>query len=125
MRILADENFPRPVVYVLRREGHDVLWARTDCPGAGDRALLERAEAEGRLLLTLDKDFRQLALGRPVRLKRSGVLLFRVYPAVAELLEPLVLAALGTRHLWRGHVSTVTKDGIEMIATAEAAERGG
>jgi hypothetical protein len=28
-----------------------------DCPGLTDRALLERAEADGRVLLTLDKDF--------------------------------------------------------------------
>jgi len=49
MRFLADENFPRPVVDALRNMGHDVVWARTDCPGMKDRALLERAEADGRL----------------------------------------------------------------------------
>ena len=27
------------------------------CPGLKDRTLLERAEADGRLVLTLDKDF--------------------------------------------------------------------
>lgn len=28
-RLLADENFPKPIVEALRAEGHDVLWART------------------------------------------------------------------------------------------------
>ena len=64
MRILADENLPLPVVQILRTEGHDVLWARRDCPGLKDRALLERAEADARLVVTLDKDFWRLATTR-------------------------------------------------------------
>jgi len=44
MRILADENFPKPIVEALRAEGHDVLWARTHCAGWKDSALLEKAE---------------------------------------------------------------------------------
>jgi predicted nuclease of predicted toxin-antitoxin system len=76
MRFLADENFPRPAVELLRSLGHDVRWARAGSPGLKDHALLERAEAESRLLLTLDKDFWQLALRRPSPLKRSGVELF-------------------------------------------------
>jgi predicted nuclease of predicted toxin-antitoxin system len=88
MKLLADENFPRPTVEILRREGHDVLWARLDCPGLTDRDLLERAEGDARLLLTLDKDFWQLTLQRPIPLKQCGVILFRVYPAIPENLEP-------------------------------------
>ena len=115
MRLLADENFPRLVIQVLQRLGHDVLWARTDCQGIKDIALLERAEADGRLLLTLDKDFWQLALRRRVPLRRSGVILFRVHPAIPERLEPVVDAALKGQHSWVGHLSIVTEDGIEMI----------
>jgi predicted nuclease of predicted toxin-antitoxin system len=117
MRFLADENFPRPTVESLRKQGHDVLWVRTDCPGLADRVLIERAEAEDRLLLTLDKDFWQLALQRPDGLRRSGVVLFRVHPAVPENLDPLVVAMLRAEREWIGHVSIVTRDGIEMIPT--------
>jgi predicted nuclease of predicted toxin-antitoxin system len=117
MRLLADENFPRPTVEALRRKGQDILWARIECSGLTDRALLERAEADGRLVLTLDKDFWQLALQRPTALRRCGVILFRVFPAVRENLEPLVHSALGAGHSWVGHVSLVTKDGIEMFPT--------
>lgn len=101
----------------LLGQGHDVLWARTGCPGLKDRTLLERAEADGRLVLTLDKDFRQIARQRPIPLKRCGVILFRVFPAIPEKLEPLVDSALRAGHSWIGHVSIVTKDGIEMIPT--------
>jgi predicted nuclease of predicted toxin-antitoxin system len=115
MKLLADENFPRQIVEALRSQGLDVLWARTHCSGLTDRALIERAETDGRVILTLDKDFWQLALQRPVALKRCGVILFRVFPAVREKLEPLVHSALGAGHTWIGHVSLVTKDGIEMF----------
>jgi len=79
--------------------------------------LLERAEADGRLVLTLDKDFWQLALQRPGALERCGVILLRLYPAVPENLEPLVDRTLRAEHSWVGHVSIVTKHGIEMIPT--------
>ena len=59
-------------------------FGRMDCPGLKDWELLERAEADGRLLLTLDKDFWQLALQRPIPLKRCGLILFRVHPAIPE-----------------------------------------
>lgn len=62
MRILADENFPKPIVEALRVEGHDVLWARTDYAGARDLVLLDLAEAEARIVLTLDKDFWHIAV---------------------------------------------------------------
>lgn len=117
MRILADENFPRPIVESLRKQGHEVLWARTDCPGLKDRTLLERAERDGRVVFTLDKDFWQIALQRPIPLTRSGVILFRVFPAIPENLKPLMDSILRAEHLWIGHVSIVAKDRIEMIAT--------
>ncbi len=44
MRLLADENFPKPAVDALRVDGHDVLWARTELAGAIDVALLDLAE---------------------------------------------------------------------------------
>lgn len=76
---------------------------------------MERAEVEGRVLLTLDKDFWQTALQRPIPLKRSGVILFRVFPAIAENLEPLVESVVRMEHSWIGHISIDTRDGIEMI----------
>lgn len=115
MRILADENLPRPIVEVLRKRGHDVVWARMDCPGLKDRALLERAEADERVVFTLDKDFWQLALQRPNPSRRCGVVLFRALPATVKNVERLVESMLRTEHSWIGHVSIVTANGIEMI----------
>ena len=68
MRLLADENFPKPVVDALRAEGHDVLWVRTDCPGWRDLAILELAEAEARIVLTVDRN-----LETPTGTLRAGI----------------------------------------------------
>ena len=115
MLILADENFPLPSVEAMRADGHDVLWARTNSPGRADAALLEQAEAESRLVLTLDKDFWQMALQRREPLARSGVILFRVHPATPDNVTPMVRRVLGAEREWRGHVSVVTVEGVETI----------
>jgi len=115
MRLLADENFPKPIVEALRAEGHDVLWARTDLAGASDIAVLDRAESEGRIVLTLDKDFWQITVQRRTSLEQSGVVLFRVHPATPENLAPLVRAFCEADATWCGHISIITLDGIQMM----------
>ncbi len=116
MRLLADENFPKPIVEVLRADGHDVLWARTDCPGWKDTVLLDFAESEARLMLTLDRDFWQIAVQRRIPLEQSGVVLFRVHPATPENLQPLVWAFVEANRAWAGHIAIIATDGIQMLA---------
>lgn len=115
MRLLADENFPKPIVDGLRAGGHDVLWARTDCAAWKDSALLDLAESEARIVLTLDKDFCQIAVQRRTPLKQSGVVLFRVHPATPENLVPCVTAFVNASHSWTAHISIVTASGIQMV----------
>lgn len=115
MRLFADENFPKPIVEALRGAGHDVLWVRTDCPGWKDLAILELAEAESRIVLTLDKDFLQLALQRRSPIENAGVVLFRVLPATPENLMPVVRSFVASNRDWTGHISTITANGIQMI----------
>ncbi|HEX4228241.1 MAG TPA: DUF5615 family PIN-like protein [Bryobacteraceae bacterium] len=116
MHLLADENFPKPVVEMLRAEGYDVLWARTDHAAARDVVLLDLAEAEARIVLTLDKDFWQIAVQRRSPLEQSGVVLFRVHPATPERLALLVRAFIAADTTWAGHISIITADGIQMVA---------
>jgi predicted nuclease of predicted toxin-antitoxin system len=60
MLFLGDENFPKRIVEMLRSSGSNVLWARTDCSGWKDAALIDFAESEARIVLTLDKDSWQI-----------------------------------------------------------------
>ncbi len=116
MHLLADENFPKPIIETLRAEGHDVLWARINHAGAKDVVLLDLAEAQARIVLTLDKDFWHIAVQRRSPLERSGVVLFRVQPATPERLAPLVRAFIAAGTAWAGHISIITVDGIQMVA---------
>lgn len=74
------------------------------------------AESEARIMLTLDKDFWQIAVQRRVPLEQSGVVLFRVHPATPENLEPLVSAFIAADRTWAGHISIIAADGIQMLA---------
>jgi predicted nuclease of predicted toxin-antitoxin system len=55
----------------LTEAGHDVVWAGDCAEDPGDEAILARAGEEGRVLLTLDKDFGELAVVRGAR--HSGI----------------------------------------------------
>jgi predicted nuclease of predicted toxin-antitoxin system len=83
---------------MLRTTGNDVRWARTDCSGWKDADLLDLAESESRIVLTLDRDFWQIAVQR-APLAHSGVVLFRAHPAIPEDIEPLVRSFLEADNL--------------------------
>ena len=116
MRLPADENIPGKIIRISAKQGHDVVWARTDCAEWKDTALLELAESDARILLTLDKDFWQIAIQRPAAMKRAGVVLFRTHPATLWNLDPLVRAFAVARLQWAGHVSIVTAGDIQMLS---------
>lgn len=120
MRLFADENFPQPTIEALRHAGHDVTWARIDHPGADDSALLELVESDRRVLLTLDKDFWQIAMQRRQPLGRSGVILFRVHPAIPENITPLVLRTLATDQQWTGHAAVVMEDRVLIVKSGRS-----
>lgn len=119
MLFLEDENFPGPLVRRLRQESHDVIWARTDCAGWKDPVLLKFAESEERILLTLDKDFWQIALQRRARLENSGVVWLRIHPATPETLAPLLNKVLESETGWVGFISIVTVDGNQILAAGK------
>lgn len=56
----------------LEDAGHDVVWAGDWPPDPGDEEILDRARRDGRVLVTLDKDFGELAILRGQR--HSGIL---------------------------------------------------
>ncbi len=113
MRILADENIPGAAVNQLRSRGFDVLWVRTDMPGSDDRTVLARAQREGRLLITFDKDFGELAYraGLPAS---SGVVLFRVAMPSARAVAQLLADTLEAREDWEGRFSVIDDEKIRI-----------
>ena len=57
MKFLVDRCAGRRLAEWLRNSGYDVAEAREIVPDPGDRALLEKAAAEDRILVTIDTDF--------------------------------------------------------------------
>jgi hypothetical protein len=106
MRFLADQNFPRRAILALRAAGHDVAWIEEDLPGASDEVILARAEAEGRVLLTFDKDFGELAFqaGLPAT---CGIVLFRVPLRRTRSGSAWLATVIHTRSDWSGRFSVI------------------
>ena len=76
MLFLADENIAGAMVEWLRGRGFDVLSASEAAPGDSDSNWLDRGEAEGRIIITSDKDFGELVF-RDHR-NSHGVILLRL-----------------------------------------------
>ncbi len=73
MKLLLDTCVAgRLVTPALIEAGHDTIWAGEWASDPGDDAILSHAHHEGRVLITLDKDFGELAVrrGRP----HSGII---------------------------------------------------
>ncbi|MEZ4861185.1 MAG: DUF5615 family PIN-like protein [Caldilineaceae bacterium] len=114
MRILADENCPGDLVDALRSVGHDVVWIRDDARGSKDPAILARAQAETRLILTFDKDFGELAF-RARLPAASGIILCRLHGLPPARIVAIVLAALDSRPDWAGYFTVIAEQRIRII----------
>jgi predicted nuclease of predicted toxin-antitoxin system len=113
MRIVADENVSATVIHELRERGHDVLSVKESMRSAPDRAVLQRAAEESRLIITHDKDFGALAFrwGLPAT---SGVILFRLSGRAPDVDNERILNVLAQRVDWAAHFSVVTDDRIRV-----------
>jgi predicted nuclease of predicted toxin-antitoxin system len=67
MKLLLDSCISGATANELRILNHDVVWAGDRHPDPGDESLLSEANNEARILVTLDKDFGELAVvfGKP------------------------------------------------------------
>lgn len=76
MRFIIDESTGYGIARYLQAEGHDVLIVAETLPEAEDTAILERAFAEERIVVTNDKDFGELIFRRQEA--HQGVILLRL-----------------------------------------------
>lgn len=80
MKVLANENFPKPSVLMLRQAEWDVSSIVEDSPGIKDSEVLARAAQEQRIILTFDRDYGELIFRfRQIALP-AGVIYFRYRP---------------------------------------------
>jgi predicted nuclease of predicted toxin-antitoxin system len=80
---LFDQNFDRRLLPLLRTLGRDVKVVAIDYPpGIPDRQVLALAYEEGRILLTNDRDFGELAVRE--QLPHAGIIYLRMRRVSAE-----------------------------------------
>lgn len=76
MKFLADEGVDAPIVKKLRENGFDVSYIAEMEPNISDEEVLERANQDKRILLTLDKDFGELVFRKNAI--HHGIILIRL-----------------------------------------------
>ena len=81
MRFLADECVDRFAIEAIRDAGHDIELVVAKIPQASDRDVAALAVAEGRILVTEDRDFGKLIFA--LSSESTGVLYIR-WPAQAR-----------------------------------------
>lgn len=113
MRLVANENIPLAAVRLLRQAGHDVLYVKEDFQGADDTTVVRLARAEGRLLITQDKDFGELAYRSRVPAP-CGIVLFRLSGSGPEEDAQRIVSVLTGGNEWPGHFTVVTSRHVRM-----------
>ena len=93
MRLYLDQMLSAEMAVLLRGQGHDVTRAsEVGQARANDAEILQRATAEGRVLVTLDAHFGDWAV-LPLA-EHAGVIRLRIQPTstqnAAEVLVPLL-----------------------------------
>lgn len=67
MKVLIDSCVSGVVAAAARDRGHDVVWTGEWPNDPGDDAILHSAVIEGRVVVTIDKDFGELSVVRGIR----------------------------------------------------------
>jgi predicted nuclease of predicted toxin-antitoxin system len=76
MKLLADAHISRAMLNYLLGLGHDILYVAVISPRMSDSNILKLAAAEGRIVITADKDFGELCFLRLIPC--TGVILLRL-----------------------------------------------
>jgi len=89
------------------------VWIKTDAPGSRDEDILARAVAEGRTLITFDKDFGELAFQRGLPAS-CGIILFRIPMPSSSYVANAVASAIESRTDWIGQFTVVEENRVRM-----------
>jgi predicted nuclease of predicted toxin-antitoxin system len=113
MNVLADESIDRPVVDRLRQDGHNVIYVAELAPSISDDEVLSKANSQGALLLTADKDFGELVFRQ--NRANGGVVLVRLLGISAALKAEVVAETFRDRASEMQGVFTVISAGTVRI----------
>ncbi len=104
MKILLDSCVWGGTRKTLEESGHDVVWSGNWEQDPGDLEILTIAQREGRVLVTLDKDFGELALVRGI--PHCGFLRLVNFPGKQQAVVCLKVLESHGLDLQRGAIAT-------------------
>jgi predicted nuclease of predicted toxin-antitoxin system len=112
MKLLLDTCVWGGAAATLAEAGHDVRWMGETPPDPGDTAVLNLAFDEGRVLITLDKDFGELAIvyGKP----HCGIIRLVDLPARRQGSYCVTVLERFADELTRGAILTVTSQRVRI-----------
>jgi predicted nuclease of predicted toxin-antitoxin system len=113
MKLLVNENIPAAVIQALRGLHHDVLSVKECMQGATDVAILDRAQDEGCVVVTQDKDFGELAFGRALPAE-CGIVLFRLSGTSPAADLARMVEVIESRTDWYGTFAVASDDRIRV-----------
>jgi len=113
IKLLADENIPIKAVKALRQKNIDIIPILEVSPSLSDRAVVNLANRQGRVIVTFDKDFGELIFKEKIKVK--GVILLRFTPKspqhVAKRIEYLLSAGIPIENF----ILVVKEDSVRVI----------
>jgi predicted nuclease of predicted toxin-antitoxin system len=92
--------------------GHDVIWSGEWPEDPGDDEILARAHQEGRILVTLDKDFGELAVVR--KQPHSGIVRLVGFGAREQAMACHRVLVLHGDEIARGALATATQHQLRL-----------
>ena len=110
-KLLADENIPAKAIEALRDAGCDLLSVRETAAGVSDEEVLRIAVAQGRILVTFDRDYGELIFGEG-REPPPSIIYFRVFPTGPGDVSDAVLSLLADSNAIDGAMVIVSSQGI-------------
>jgi predicted nuclease of predicted toxin-antitoxin system len=104
LKVLLDACLSPKAKAELESAGHDTIWTGDWPEDPGDEELLSHAHQEGRVLITLDKDFGELAVLRGY--SHSGIIRLVNFRAAAQGRVSLQILAKHGGELANGAIIT-------------------
>jgi predicted nuclease of predicted toxin-antitoxin system len=111
----ANENRPGVAVEATRRAGVDITWVHELSPGIGDDAVLALSQAEGRILVTFDKDFGDMAFAQG-KTATPGIILLRPRLRSPDHVAQFTVALLTQAIDWTGNFSVAREGRLRVVA---------
>lgn len=112
MKLLLDTCVWGGAAAFLTAAGHDVLWMGDIEPDPGDEAIMQRAFSEVRVMVTLDKDFGELAIVH--RRPHRGIVRLVDLPARQQGAYCAAVIERYAAELDQGAILTVTTDRVRV-----------